>query len=114
MSVWTSDELRCFLDSTSDHYLYALYLLAATKGIQEDRIGADAVVLVPDRLPEESLCKDLLAREQEWADQGLRSVRTLGDALSPSTIAAALWEGRRYAEELSLRENVGSVVVEGP
>jgi dimethylamine/trimethylamine dehydrogenase len=27
-------------------------------------------------------------------------VRLVGDAWSPGTIAAAVWEGRRYAEEL--------------
>jgi dimethylamine/trimethylamine dehydrogenase len=27
-------------------------------------------------------------------------VRLIGDALSPGTIAAAVWDGRRYAEEL--------------
>ena len=67
---------------------------------REGRIGADAVVVVTARLPEDSLFEALLAREQEWADHGLRSVRALGDALAPGTIAAAVWEGRRYAEEL--------------
>ena len=28
------------------------------------------------------------------------TVRVVGDALSPGTIAAAVWDGRRYAEEL--------------
>jgi dimethylamine/trimethylamine dehydrogenase len=27
-------------------------------------------------------------------------VRAVGDASSPGTIAAAVWDGRRYAEEL--------------
>ena len=27
-------------------------------------------------------------------------MRVVGDALSPGTIAAAVWDGRRYAEEL--------------
>ena len=67
---------------------------------QEGRIGTDAVVLVTSRLPEDSLFVDLMARQQEWADQSLHSVRAIGDALAPSTIAAAVWEGRRYAEEL--------------
>ena len=67
---------------------------------REGRIGSDAVVLVTARLPEDGLFQSLLARQQEWPDQGLRSVRAIGDALAPSTIAAAVWEGRRYAEEL--------------
>ena len=44
--------------------------------------------------------QDLLTRHEEWTDQGLRTVQAIGDALAPSTIAAAVWEGRRYAKEL--------------
>ena len=66
----------------------------------EGRIGADAVVMVTSRLPEDSLFVDLMARQQEWGDHGLHRVRAVGDALAPGTIAAAVWEGRRYAEEL--------------
>jgi dimethylamine/trimethylamine dehydrogenase len=56
--------------------------------------GCDAVVLVTGRLP-----NDELAGELEAAG-GAATVRLVGDALSPGTIAAAVWEGRRYAEEL--------------
>ena len=41
-----------------------------------------------------------LTRHEEWTDQGLRTVQAIGDALAPGTIAAAVWEGRRYAKEL--------------
>ena len=58
------------------------------------------MVLVTSRLPTESLCLDLLEREDEWENAGLASVRTVGDALSPGSIAAAVWDGRRFAEEL--------------
>ena len=66
----------------------------------EGRISADATLLVTSRLPEDGLFQDMMARQQQWADHGLRSVRVIGDALAPGTIAAAVWEGRRYAEEL--------------
>ena len=39
MSAWTSDELRSFLDSISDHYLHTLYLLAATTGMRRAEIA---------------------------------------------------------------------------
>ena len=42
----------------------------------------------------------LEARSAEWAAAGLQSVRAVGDAYCPGTIAAAVWDGRRYAEEL--------------
>ena len=67
---------------------------------REGRIDADAVLLVTARLPTDGLAQDLLARRDEWAGSGLRSVRAVGDALAPGTIAAAVWDGRRYAEEL--------------
>ena len=67
---------------------------------RQSRIAADAVLLVTARLPEDGLFSELLGRQGEWADHGLQSVRAVGDALSPGTIAAAVWEGRRYAEEL--------------
>ena len=54
----------------------------------------DAVVLVTGRLP-----NDELAGELEAAGTAA-TVRLVGDALSPGTIAAAVWDGRRYAEEL--------------
>ena len=43
---------------------------------------------------------ELEARSAEWAAAGLQSVRAVGDAYCPGTIAAAVWDGRRYAEEL--------------
>jgi dimethylamine/trimethylamine dehydrogenase len=60
---------------------------------------ADATVLVTARLPENRLLDTLLAREADWADAGLKSVRAAGDAWAPATIAAAVWAGHRYAEE---------------
>jgi dimethylamine/trimethylamine dehydrogenase len=54
----------------------------------------DAVVLVTGRLPNDALAGELAA-----AGAGA-TVRAIGDAMSPGTIAAAVWDGRRYAEEL--------------
>ena len=41
MSVWTSDDLRAFLDAISDHYLYPLYLLAAPTGMRRAELAGD-------------------------------------------------------------------------
>ncbi len=65
-----------------------------------DRRAADAVVLVTARLPDDKLYLDLKAREAEWKDAGIRAAKGAGDAWAPSTIAAAVYAGRRYAEEL--------------
>lgn len=66
----------------------------------EREIACDAAVFVTARLPEETLYRELLARREEWADAGLRTVKAVGDCWCPGTIAAAVWEGHRYAEEL--------------
>ncbi|MCY4423866.1 MAG: NAD(P)-binding protein [Acidimicrobiaceae bacterium] len=67
---------------------------------REGRVEAETALLVTSRLPVDGLCAELLARRDGWADRGLRSVRAVGDALAPGTIAAAVWDGRRCAEEL--------------
>jgi len=59
---------------------------------QEQQLPCDALVLVTSRLPSDALLEPL-------RDAGV-AVRAIGDALSPGTIAAAVWDGRRFAEEL--------------
>jgi dimethylamine/trimethylamine dehydrogenase len=67
---------------------------------RERELTCDAVILVTARLPEDALAEDLHARRGDWAAAGLQSVRAVGDAWAPGTIATAVWDGRRYAEEL--------------
>ncbi|MGC8471417.1 MAG: hypothetical protein ACP5PM_03880, partial [Acidimicrobiales bacterium] len=69
---------------------------------QERAERADAVVLVTARLPVDDLYWRLESRRSEWSRHGLRSVRCIGDAWAPGTIAAAVWTGRRYAEEFDV------------
>jgi dimethylamine/trimethylamine dehydrogenase len=65
----------------------------------QEEATVDAVVLVTARLPAAGLYTELEARAAEWAGAGITSVTASGDALAPATIAAAVWSGRRYAEE---------------
>jgi dimethylamine/trimethylamine dehydrogenase len=69
-------------------------------------VQADSLVLVTARLPNEQLLVDLRARGDQWADAGLLTATAVGDALAPSTIAAAVWDGRRFAEDLGVPPNV--------
>jgi len=63
---------------------------------QPGTLEADSVVLVTARLPQDSLYHEVLA----LAGTGpVKTVRGIGDAWAPGTIAAAVWSGRRYAEE---------------
>jgi dimethylamine/trimethylamine dehydrogenase len=59
---------------------------------RRSELECDALLLVTSRLPNDDLAQSL-------ARSGA-SVRAVGDAYSPGTIAAAVWDGRRYAEEL--------------
>jgi len=56
-------------------------------GTTFDPIPLDSLVLVTARLPDDALAREL-------------GVTAVGDALAPGTIASAVWDGRRYAEEL--------------
>jgi dimethylamine/trimethylamine dehydrogenase len=58
----------------------------------EGEIACDDLVLVTARLPVDGLVEELAA-------PGGPVARAVGDAWSPGTIAAAVWDGRRYAEE---------------
>ena len=59
-------------------------------------VEADSVIMVTARLPDDELYEQVLARKQQGQ---LTSVRAIGDAWAPGTIAAAVWSGRRFAEE---------------
>ena len=61
--------------------------LACTYTLRERVVETDAVVLVTARLPNDELA-------------AASKARAVGDALAPGTIASAVWDGRRYAEEL--------------
>ena len=65
-----------------------------------ETLPADSVVLVTGRTPDEALAVELQGASDRWTDAGLKSVRTIGDAWVPSTIASAVWWGHRYAQEL--------------
>ena len=68
-------------------------------------LDADAVVMVTARLPHDELYTQLHERSDDWAAAGVRSVTGVGDAWAPSTIAAAVWSGHRFAEELDVPRN---------
>ena len=60
----------------------------------------DAVVMVASRLENKGLYLDLKARQADWADAGIKSVKIIGDANAPGPIAWATYAGHRYAREL--------------
>jgi dimethylamine/trimethylamine dehydrogenase len=63
-------------------------------------IACDGVVLVTARKPRNDIYQGLKAAEASWAENGILSVRVIGDAEAPAAIAWATYAGQRYAEEL--------------
>ena len=68
------------------------------------RVCADAVVLVGARVPNDELFVGLQERRDEWSERGVEAVDLIGDAFAPATVAHAVYEGRRYAEETDMDE----------
>lgn len=90
--------------------------LVHTVSGEETRRDVDSAVFVTGRLPNDVLTLELFDRREEWADSGLQSVRAVGDAFAPGQIVNAVWDGRRYAEELDgeddqaiFRRNIPSI-----
>lgn len=65
----------------------------------ESELAADSVVLVTARRPNNDLYQGLEARIGEWHSAGVHSVRRIGDADAPSTIAAAVYAGHKAGRE---------------
>jgi dimethylamine/trimethylamine dehydrogenase len=64
---------------------------------REQELPCDSLVLVTARLPEDALASELTTA---LGTREHPTMRLIGDAWSPGTIASAVWDGRRYAEEL--------------
>jgi len=77
-------------------------------GMTQD-FACDAVVMVASRLENNGLYTALKAREADWADAGIKSVRIIGDANAPGPIAWATYAGHRYARELD-GEDIGDAL----
>jgi dimethylamine/trimethylamine dehydrogenase len=59
-----------------------------------------ALVPVTMRLPNDTLYDAMMNDPEKLKTAGIKSVRRIGDCYGPATIAAAVYEGHRYAREL--------------
>ncbi len=67
---------------------------------QTNVISCNAIVLVTSRTSTDELYHALRARENQWADAGIKTVKLIGDAAAPGPIAWATYAGHRFAREL--------------
>ena len=61
---------------------------------------AGALVPATMSLPNDALYNALMSDADKLKTAGIKSVRRIGDCYGPATIAAAVYEGHRYAREL--------------
>jgi dimethylamine/trimethylamine dehydrogenase len=80
-----------------DHVVSSCVYTGATRNHQ-----AEAVVIVASRIGNDQIYHDLLARRDDWADAGIRTVKLFGDAAAAGPIAWATYAGHRYARELDM------------
>ncbi|MCP4378586.1 MAG: hypothetical protein GY794_20720 [bacterium] len=63
-------------------------------------VDVSAVVMVVSRLPNDNLYQELVANPEGLNIAGIRTLSAIGDCHGPATIAAAVYEGHRFAREL--------------
>lgn len=83
-------------------------LLNRINSNRQTAIECEHCVLITSRQPQDKLYQ-MLAALAASATTTLSSVTRIGDCLAPATIAAAVYEGRRYAEELGVDRNIHAI-----
>ena len=63
-------------------------------------VDFDSLVLVTGRHSEDRLYRDVKAKEDQWAANGIKAVYLIGDAEAPRLIADATFTGHRLAREI--------------
>jgi dimethylamine/trimethylamine dehydrogenase len=73
-----------------------------------EMLQCGSVVIVTSRLPDEALYYDLMVDVELLKKSGIKSVARIGDCYGPSTVAAAVFSGHRYARELDAPRQSGA------
>ena len=75
-------------------------LLGCIYSGKSQTIGVNSVVMVTSRIPDDSLYHQLANNDEGLRAAGLVTLKPVGDCYGPATIAAAVYEGHRFAREL--------------
>jgi dimethylamine/trimethylamine dehydrogenase len=86
---------RTLVSVKSDHVVTRCNLTG-----EEHSLPVASLVLVTARLPTNELYFGVAGADEEWLEALPFGLSRIGDCLSPSTIAAAIYDGHRYAREL--------------
>ncbi len=68
----------------------------------KSEVAADAVIPLTSRAPQDTLYNELLEQQDEWNDNGIKSVTAIGDCYAPATIAMAVYAGHEFARTLEM------------
>lgn len=74
--------------------------LACTYSGQTQTVEAASVIMVTSRVPDDALYQELAADPDRLQESGIETLERIGDCHGPATIAAAVYEGHRFAREL--------------
>lgn len=74
--------------------------LACVYTSQTDRLEVSTIIPVTSRISHDDLYDSVLDRREEWADNGIKSVKRIGDCDAPGTIAMAVYAGHEFARNL--------------
>lgn len=74
--------------------------IACVHGGESLALPLGTAVALTSKTPNDQVYHDLMAREADWAEAGIKSVSRIGDCEAPSIIAAAVHAGHRWAREL--------------
>jgi dimethylamine/trimethylamine dehydrogenase len=83
--------------------------IAQTGSGRERVLPCASLVLVTMRLPNDALFHELTQDPAKLKEAGITTLTRIGDCLSPSTIAAAVYSGHRYAREMDAPPRNGEV-----
>ncbi|NIB42190.1 NADH:flavin oxidoreductase [Pseudomaricurvus alkylphenolicus] len=66
---------------------------------KSQQLACDSLVLVTERLPNDSVYQELLANPEAVKESGIDHLQSLGDCLAPGIIAQAVFSGHQAARE---------------
>ena len=75
-------------------------VLACIYSGRQRAIETSSVVMVTSRIPADDLYRRLDGDSERLQQAGIETLRPIGDCHAPATIAAAVYEGHRFAREL--------------
>ena len=77
-------------------------ILECTYTARQSFVQVGSIITITSRLPNDELHESLRQKSAAVAAAGIVTVNSIGDCLSPGTIAAAVYAGHRYAREFDL------------